>query len=193
MAFESNVGEAAVDVGMIFSEVIPRGKVGYAASVHTGLFHDTLHATGSPALAVQAVFAKVHQMIYYNRLMKSRNTAPASVTFSLTALMPVRWIGFAIVTGIVMTHLFLVAGVTALFLRFTHNSLMGNHWLAVSQVISDDTTPMLAHASKMRDGDAGSWVMEHSLDLKRRAVLRDLQDGRVALCMTKEDETKKQA
>lgn len=168
------------DPAVMFSKYAAISK-NYAHKSHTAVFRDALKSAGSPALAAQAVFARMHQMAYYDALPNANTTAGALTSFSASALIPVRWTGFACAVAVIAAHFILFLIVAVMFLRSTSHSLLGNPWQSISQVISEDSQPLLRQAHTMEDGDAKSWAEGQSVDLLRYAVLRPQRDGRVAL------------
>jgi hypothetical protein len=146
-----------------------------------------MRATGSPALATQALLARVCQMAYYEQLVKLEAIAIASTSFSSTGFIPTQWTGFAIAAVLLAAHFGIVAIATVLFLKYTRSSFIGNYWQAVSQVVSKDTMPILEKADRMKDEEVKRWVKSESLHLRRRSILRYQRDGRIALSMEAED------
>jgi hypothetical protein len=163
------------------SGVILSKREGSAHPTHMSIFQGTLNDTESPALAVQALLARIHQMSYYEELVKQETTAVASTLMSSSASMPMRWTGFIIGTAIILSHLIIVATITAMFIKYTNYSCIGSYWQAVSQVISEDTRPVLEQANKMKDNEIKLWAKQQLLDAKSSTFLRYRQDGRVSL------------
>ncbi|KAJ4288242.1 hypothetical protein N0V88_007432 [Collariella sp. IMI 366227] len=125
----------------------------YAHGTHVALFQSTLLTTQSPALATQALLARLFQMAYYDQLVKLTTAAKALTSSSSTNLIPSRWTGFIAVTTLVAAHLLVVATTTLLFLRHTESSMIGNYWQAVSQVFSMDTQQVVQQADRMMSFD----------------------------------------
>ncbi|KFH40268.1 hypothetical protein ACRE_090720 [Hapsidospora chrysogenum ATCC 11550] len=168
------------DAAVMFSKYMSNVK-NSAHKSHTAVFRDALQSTESPALAAQALFARMHQMAYYDALPNANRTAAAPTSFSVSALIPVRWTGFASAAALMAAQFALVLVVAVMFLRSTRHSLLGNHWQAISQVVSEDTLPVLRQADRMGDRDVETWAESQSVDLQSYAVLRRQRDGRVAL------------
>ncbi|KAM4064428.1 hypothetical protein HRG_006239 [Hirsutella rhossiliensis] len=173
------------DSGVLLSKITPGAHevegTDQAHPAHVDLFHDVLGDTGSPALALQALLTRLCQMAYYERLDRTNTTAPASVSFSSSVLIPVRWTGFSAATALVAAHFVLVVAVTVLFLRLARDSLIGNSWQAVSQAVSEDTRPLLEQAGAMTDKDIEAWAKRRSLGIARPAGLAYRRNGRRAL------------
>jgi hypothetical protein len=152
-----------------------------AHATHTSIFQDTLNDTESPALALQVVLTRICQMAYYEELVKQHTTAVASISWSSSASMPMRWTGFTIGTAIIVAHLIIVTILAVIFIKYTNYSCIGSYWQAVSQVISEDTRPVLEQADQMKDDEVKIWAKRQSLDVKNLAFLRYRRDGRVSL------------
>ncbi|KAJ5151185.1 uncharacterized protein N7482_010437 [Penicillium canariense] len=175
-----------VNPGVIFT----KNAMGYSASAHlthVDMFHDTLNATASPALALQVLLTRICQMAYYEQLVKLDTKAAASTAFSSVSSIPGQWIGFVIGTALIATHSIVVGIITVQFLKCTAGSLIGNYWQAVSQMVSEDSRPILEQADRMSDVEVKRWAKHQSLDLKSRRMLRCQDDGRIALGITEDE------
>ncbi|OQE33078.1 hypothetical protein PENFLA_c001G10370 [Penicillium flavigenum] len=126
----------------------------------TDLFKDVLHDTQSPALALQALITRGTQAAYYEHLMREDPTASALTAFSSTALIPVRWDGFVAGVSIIVVHFIILAVITVLFVIYTMNSMIGNSWQAVAQVVSEDMLPVLDQALPFDIGRMGAWLLK---------------------------------
>ncbi|KAF5127392.1 hypothetical protein E5D57_008322 [Metarhizium anisopliae] len=166
--------------GIVLSEVYP--SVDYNAyESHIHPFQDTLSHTKSPALALQVLLARITQMIYYDEVLRLDNKSDALVSFSSTALIPMKWTGLIAATALVVIHLTLLVVVTIIYLKCTNESLLGSSWQAISQVISDETAPILEHADRMNDEDINRWAKGQSIDIRRHRVITRRRTGRVCL------------
>ncbi|EFZ01942.1 hypothetical protein X797_004580 [Metarhizium robertsii] len=168
------------DPGIILSEgdrMIDNNA--YISHIHP--FQDTLHDTKSPALALQVLLARITQMVYYEDFLRLDNKSDALVSFSSTALIPRKWTGLIAATALVVIHLTLLVIVTIIYLKCTNESLLGSSWQAISQVISDETLPILEHADRMNDEDIRRWAKGQSLDAGNHQVIRCRSTGRVCL------------
>ncbi|KAJ6184860.1 hypothetical protein N7519_006161 [Penicillium mononematosum] len=146
---------------------------------HTDLFKDVLHDTNSPALALQALITRETQAAYYEHLMREDPTASALTVFSSTTLIPVRWDGFVAGVSIIVVHFIILAVITVLFVIYTTNSMIGNSWQAVAQVVSEDMLTVLDHACKEDDEKVKKrWGKDQ---LANHSALRYLPNGRVAI------------
>ncbi|KAJ2997715.1 hypothetical protein NUW58_g569 [Xylaria curta] len=103
---------------------------------HVALFQDSLRATNSPALALQALLTRVCQMIYYFRLDRAPPIGQATTIFSSNVLIPTRWTGFLVATLISATQLCVLATVTVVFLWRSDKSELGSLWQAIAQIVT---------------------------------------------------------
>ncbi|PYI35809.1 hypothetical protein BP00DRAFT_387435 [Aspergillus indologenus CBS 114.80] len=156
---------------------------GSAENTHVEMFQDTLNTTASPALAVQVVLARIFQMAYYEQLVKMAGTATASTGFSVSSSIPSQWTGFIIGTTLIATHVVIVTIITVQFARHTNSTIIGNYWQTVSQVVSDETRPILEQADTMDDAEVKRWAKRNLQSLKAHRAVRSQHDGRTALDM----------
>lgn len=176
----SHMENGSTDAGLILSEGNQRiDNNAHISHIHP--FQDTLHDTKSPALALQVLLARITQMVYYEDFLRLDNKSAALVSFSSTALIPTKWTGFIAATALIVIHLTLVVIITIFYLKYTNESLLGNSWQAISQVISDETLPILEHADRMNDEDINRWAKDQSLDPRIHSVIRCRSTGRVCL------------
>ncbi|RHZ59282.1 hypothetical protein CDV55_100348 [Aspergillus turcosus] len=146
---------------------------------HTDLFKDVLHDTKSPALALQALITRGTQAAYYEHLMREDRMASALTAFSSTSLIPVRWDGFVAGVSIIAVHFIILALITVVFVVYTRNSMIGNSWQAVAQVVSEDMLPVLDQAWEEKDGEVEKrWGKDQ---LAHHSALRYWPNGRVAI------------
>ncbi|KAK4214432.1 hypothetical protein QBC37DRAFT_284002 [Rhypophila decipiens] len=121
-------------------------------SGHVFIFSTILRRTGNPALGLQYLFTTIAQMAYYERKPYYDIEATAETVLSESLLVPRRWTGFIVVAALASVHLLLVVGIITAFLATTKVSLLGNSWMAVAQVLSQDMTDnLLDRASQMSD------------------------------------------
>lgn len=164
---------------------VPSEGVMFAHGYHVDVFQDTLNDTKSPALALQAVLTRMTQMMYYDRIGQFDDLRTADTSFATTTFLPVRWKGFVGAMAIIATHLAIVITITILFLKVTEHSHIGGYWQAISQVVTEDTIPILEHRDSMRDKEIKGCAKDGSLpvNIKQHGILRRREDGRVALSL----------
>lgn len=145
------------------------------------IFQHTLRATENPALALQAMLTVLSQMLYYEALPKIIPGRAASTAFSSVVLVPARWSGFIGTAVILATHLAIVLIVTTAFLTYTSTSMLGNFWQGVSQVVTEETLPILKQADRMKDKEVAGEANSEKWHMGEIKVLRRREDGRVDL------------
>ncbi|CAG8409035.1 unnamed protein product [Penicillium salamii] len=168
----------AANMGILLSKA-NTADTSTADQTHTDLFKDVLHDTNSPALALQALIARGTQAAYYEHLLREDRMASVSTSISNNALIPVRWDGFVAGISIVAVHLFILALIALLFALYTRDSMIGNSWQAVAQIVSEDTLPVLDQASQENDDEVKDRWMDDQLAY--HGVLRSWANGRVAV------------
>ncbi|RAK79512.1 uncharacterized protein BO72DRAFT_446326 [Aspergillus fijiensis CBS 313.89] len=154
---------------------------GSAENTHIEMFQDTLNTTASPALAVQVVLARIFQMAYYEQLVKMAGTTTVSTGFSVSSSIPSQWTGFIIGTTLIATHVVIVTIITVQFARHTKSTIIGNYWQTVSQVVSNETRPILEQADTMDDAEVKRWAKRNLQNLKAHRAVRNQHDGRTTL------------
>lgn len=118
---------------------------------HAALFQDVVRTTGSVAQGLQAIFSVLRQMTYYEISPYFDMESPVILTMSNEKLIPVRWIGFTIVAGIISMHFLLLVVSIVLFLGFTKASWLGNVWMSLSQVVSPETEELIRKSTDKED------------------------------------------
>ncbi|KAJ5400861.1 hypothetical protein N7465_011350 [Penicillium sp. CMV-2018d] len=179
-----------LDAGVILSRKFPRVTLGNAHPTHVDLFQDTLITTASPALALQALLARICQMAYYEQLVKLTTPVTAVTAFSLTATIPVRWTGFILGMALILVHSVIMVVIAVLFVRSTAISLIGSYWQTVAQVVSKETVPILEEADRMDDEAVEEWAKREKVveSPEDRWVLQGNADGRVTLGLVENEE-----
>ncbi|KAJ0164700.1 hypothetical protein CTA2_407 [Colletotrichum tanaceti] len=129
---------------------------------HSVLFQDIFQTTGSLAEALQAVLMVARQMEYYEYAPQVWNmwSSPASYVMAAEMVIPVQWLGFGIVVGMIGVHFVLVFATAALFLTLTKASRIGNVWMAISQVVSAETEDMIQKATLEDDSRIESMIQQ---------------------------------
>jgi hypothetical protein len=83
---------------------------------HVSLFQDILRTTGRPALAIQAHFSTMVQMVYYDRLPTNQNVSVVTLDEFVQVTLPNSFQGFTATLVLVALHLLLLCVVTRKFL-----------------------------------------------------------------------------
>ena len=169
-----------------------------AHGAHFALFQETLRETSSPARAMQALFTRVTQMVFYDSLQRSAPRGRASAVFSTPALLPIRRLGLFGSAAIVGAHLCALLAVATLFLLCTDKSDLGQLWQALAHVVTDETLPVLRRAAAdggLRDRDVRELVRSEHPNLVagsgsgNDAKLARDEDGTVTLRVGYGDKT----
>ncbi|GJC98604.1 hypothetical protein ColKHC_07430 [Colletotrichum higginsianum] len=145
----------------------PCGTLGNDSSrplhyAHSVLFQDIFQRTGSLAEALQAVLMVTRQMEYYEYAPQVRRMwlSPASYVIAEEMVIPVQWLGFSIVVGMIGVHFVLVFSTASLFLTLTKASWIGNVWMAISQVVSAETEEIIKKATLEGDSRIESMIQQ---------------------------------
>ncbi|KAF3920369.1 hypothetical protein ABW20_dc0102174 [Dactylellina cionopaga] len=137
-----NVGDSACLVGYC-------GK-GAPSKYYRQVFLDTMETTGSPALALQAFFTMLCTNSYYKTYDVFDRIALAHITIGQAALMPTGYRGLAFVIAICCLQLLIFVITWVIFIRYTKNSLLGNSWQSISQIMPqfDTVVPGLLEVAR---------------------------------------------
>ncbi|KAL7623414.1 hypothetical protein AAE478_007096 [Parahypoxylon ruwenzoriense] len=117
-------------------------------------FQHTLEGTNRPALAIQTILTMMAMSLHYANLVTLDIPEEVSITTSVSATVPVRWTGLAIVVGIVAANILCIIAITVSFLLRTRFSKQGHFWHTVSQLISERTVDILQASPESRDEHA---------------------------------------
>ncbi|KAK7954768.1 hypothetical protein PG996_015573 [Apiospora saccharicola] len=94
---------------------------------------------------------------------------------------PVHKLGLTIVVVIVAAHVIVVGPTVTMFLLRTRQTLLGNVWQSVAQVVSDRTTEVLWTAGSMTDKEVEKALSSgtvHDPETNSAGVIRRRQNGR---------------
>jgi len=123
------------------------------------MFSRVIEETNSPALAIQAINTAKARMDYMGWLSAYTETQQAAITMLITAQVPTRVSGFAIVMFIIGAQAMLFV-ISAVQFRKTRNTVLNNAWMVVSQVSSSvETADILAQSGTMTDDQVGQHVV----------------------------------
>ncbi|KAI6080190.1 hypothetical protein F4821DRAFT_276608 [Hypoxylon rubiginosum] len=163
-----------------YSVILDSNGVHPVDQLHVELFRDAYVSTGSPALALQTLFARLCRIIYYDYISwGAYGMGSAQVAFSADLILPVGWYGFISASCIIATHIIVTVVVTILFFRHTKFSILGNHWQAVAQVASEETGSILREADRMTDKEVERSLTSQLSGLKRIVALQESKNGRI--------------
>ncbi|KAI1326423.1 hypothetical protein F5Y16DRAFT_421744 [Xylariaceae sp. FL0255] len=132
---------------------------GFGIAINPGLGYlttDTINSTGRAAEALQTIFYLYFSTIYYNYLGSMTIQQEVGLTATVSANVPsvcseTGCLGLIAVSVLMTVHLFYVAAITLLYLRYTKHSRQASLWHTISQLLSVDTEDILADANGLRD------------------------------------------
>lgn len=169
------------DSGLFLSRLTYSMRMKDADGTHADLFQAIIRSTQSPALALQALLARGAQMLFYHNLLRFNTTQSAVTKFSTKTSVPARWTGFIVSVALISSHFAVLAVTILLFAFYTRSSLIGNYWHAISQVVSEDTLPVLDRADAAKDKEVERWGKTHMPNLALQSYVRLRPNGRIAL------------
>ncbi|KAK3349668.1 hypothetical protein B0T25DRAFT_504928 [Lasiosphaeria hispida] len=146
--------------------------------VHAALFLDALRHTGSPARALQAWITTMTRPRFYDALARFTSGREARSARSVVVFVPARWAGFVAVMAVLGAHVVVVGLVVGWYLRVTRFTRLGNSWMAVAQVVSEATLPVLWRVSGMGDREVKEVIREEGLGGRKYGVARLRKTGR---------------
>lgn len=149
----------------------------YSVSV---LFESVLEKTGSAALAWSSMMFWLAQAEYYIGLPAVDFGGNSTMMYSRLVSIPHKWLGFGIVTGIVIANMSIVASITWLYLKKTRFSIYGDVWHTIAQIISPDTRYLIEKATSSTDRQVEQSLKAAGSD-KVDAGLHMLHSGRVVV------------
>ncbi|KAI1610864.1 hypothetical protein EDD36DRAFT_497743 [Exophiala viscosa] len=142
------------------------------STVTSTLFTDTISATNSPALALQAVLTTMLRQAYYSFLPTFDAESNVTASSFQPAQIPVRTRGFWAVLGITVAHFVLCLVALVGFISFTHVSSLKNAWQVRADISeSPETAAILRNVGGKTDGQvAESIEKDESLRHRRFRV-----------------------
>ncbi|KAK8137580.1 hypothetical protein PG984_003073 [Apiospora sp. TS-2023a] len=152
-----------------------------AHDAQSALFLDIMNTTNNPAYALQALSTTLYQIEYFDTSYKWTVGYPATYVFSQEMSIPVHKLGLTIVVVIVAAHVIVVGTTVTMFLLRTRETLLGNVWQSVAQVISDRTTDILWRADSMTDKEVKKALSSGTVydpAINSAGVIRRSQNGR---------------
>ncbi|KAI1877333.1 hypothetical protein JX265_003341 [Neoarthrinium moseri] len=145
---------------------------------YSSLFQQTLQETGRPARALSAILIILAQNSYYDALSLSDARQEVTTLSAVPVRVPVRFNGLNAVACIVVVELFCVVAITALFLRRTRFSMQGNFWQVVSQIVCEETWPILEQSSDLQDKEVVHLLQQQGDGATQVSVTRSINTGR---------------
>ena len=146
---------------------------------HSLLLQTILQETGNPAEALQNLFFRFYQMIFYDMLPYYTAEQSFELANAKQVFIPTRWTGLLIILSVLVVHLALMLVVVWLFAMSTAVSTLGNAWQAVTQIMSSETTPVLQAVSNnnMTDADVREWAKSTGYDERCYGLSGSVSNG----------------
>jgi hypothetical protein len=119
---------------------------------YQALFADILNATNRPGIAMQATLSALSGSIVNEAIPQFDAMGTVAMTSSVLVLAPRHFRGLVAVAGVVFLNLCCGTAITCLFLLRTRYSSQGNHWHAVSQIVSEHTAWIVESSTRSTDG-----------------------------------------
>lgn len=126
--------------------------------IYSSEFQDVLQRTGSLPLAVRSFLTRLWQTHYASYVRSGGATYDVTAVFAVTALLPGRWAGLAVVLGFVLAHFVLLILTAVLFLGTNGASRLWHPWQAVAQVVTPETEGLLRAADTKSDRETRKWA-----------------------------------
>ncbi|KAI0459724.1 hypothetical protein F5B21DRAFT_455849 [Xylaria acuta] len=137
--------------------------IGAALSSESALvFTQIINTTGRSALAIESLLFHFASIWYYGILSSFNYPADVEVSFSAQYTVPTHWNGLAAVLSLVAVHFFCVWFIAGLYFKHTRYTRQGNIWQTVSQLISEQTQPMLGQSNELKDEDVTELLRDNN-------------------------------
>ena len=148
------------------------------STVISTLFTDTISATNSPALALQAVLTTMLRQAYYSFLPTFDAESNVTVSSFQPAQIPVRTRGFWAVLGITAAHFVLCLIALVGFISSTYVSSLKNAWQVMADISeSPETAAILRKVGVKNDGQVAECIEKDESLRHRRFRLRGRTDS----------------
>ena len=102
----------------------------------SGLFLEIIADNGSLAQALSSVITVLSGMAYYDQFPQFSKSANTTQVFFTTVLYPQTCRGFVAFVGVLAVHLCVIAFVAVTFGSLSRYTLLGNDWMAFTQIFS---------------------------------------------------------
>lgn len=136
------------------------------------LYKHLLDTTNNPALALKGFMLSLKMMAYNEYMHQFDYMRNVTISNSIEVQAPVRMQAIIATTVNSTVHLFLVILVLVLFLKNTRTTLLGNAWLAVSQVVSKDTQDIIERSTGMTDAETTAAINNKEGEVEDLARLK---------------------
>jgi hypothetical protein len=123
------------------------------------------------------IFNTIAHSAYYEELPTFNVDYPAEIILTQATQIPRRWVGFGVVVGIVGLHLTMMVLMVYLFATGTKESMLGETWCSVGQVIHQIPVRMLNESMGRTDGEVRMECKKEGLDRVGSGYNRNGDEG----------------
>lgn len=146
------------------------------------LFQEIMKKTGRITEALQAILTLAQQMEYYENSRAFDLYASASYSLAEEKLIPMRRVGFSIVSATCGMHLFLLVVTVIWFVRCTSATCLSNMWMSISQIVCSDTEDMIQNSTRRLDSEVREIILEtksssSGLGLRQRVRVKNNEEN----------------
>jgi hypothetical protein len=159
---------------------LPEGApVKFADDTLVWLFDSVMENSSSIAHSVSALITVLSGMAYYDQLPRFQAVTNATQVFFTDVLFPQNFGGYWTIFITVAVHTALVIAVTAVFMKRSQVSFVGNHWHAVIQLVSSQTVSLFEGNSVSTDHEMRR-QLRITMASDSAAQLMPMEDGQSA-------------
>ncbi|KAK5168085.1 uncharacterized protein LTR77_006653 [Saxophila tyrrhenica] len=121
----------------------------------SSFFHQALgvNGTGSVARAMSSLITTLSSMAYYDQMPQFEKSALSTQVYFTTVLFPQSRLGFWAVAMVLALHMGLVSWIALSFAIFCRNTLLGNYWHSVAQLLGPETKDLFSKTRAATDKD----------------------------------------
>ncbi|KAM7189734.1 hypothetical protein V8F33_009873 [Rhypophila sp. PSN 637] len=170
-------------------------STGAGHPVQIALFLDALAAAGGkPALALQSWMTTLTWQRYYDSFGWFTDKALGRYAQSVEVFAPTKWNGFIAAMVIVGYHVLIVVALTSWFLVVNRHTMLGNSWLAVSQVVSEATSSLIERSGNLNDSQVEKMIRQEMAGEgtgHKFGIVRNRKTGRVEVAREIDRQKKK--
>lgn len=120
------------------------------------LFSRIVNTSGRAAVALDTMLMHMTMAWYYRIFPLLDVSSEVEVAFSSQHIIPLHWNGLIVVISTVAVHVVGVWVITVLYLVKIRYTRQGNIWHTISQLMSEQTLPILEYSNELRDKDVAN-------------------------------------
>lgn len=143
------------------------------------VFQQIINTSGvAAATAIDAYLIMLSRSRYYTILPRFNVPGYVNVTFSEQGLLPRHRMGLIVVLILATVNLVSVWSITAQYVKYSRYTRAGDFWYSISQLVSEETWPILQQSNEMRDRDVSRALGENARLVR---VGRSADTGRIEI------------